>query len=104
MDAFGYVLASRRLVEERLPVLFMYRETPSGADSGWRFFSGLEDQAYVDDPANIAIYDVRTILDVDRSVAPYLSAGPGSALEREDEFQPFRFADDFGFAPEEGAP
>ena len=102
MERFGYVFATRMLVEQRLPVLFMYREEATGDDSGWRFFCGLEDQAYVDDPANIGIYDVETILAIDGSIRPYLSAVPGSAFERHGPGAPFVLASDFDFAPEEG--
>lgn len=90
MRSFGYVLATRYLVDNGRKVRFMYRERPdSKDDSGWRFFSGDEDQAYVDDPANIAIYDIETILGLDRDVEPYLSAPEGSAFEREDVSQGF---------------
>lgn len=90
MRAFGYVLATRHLVDNGRKVCFMYRERPDNKDdSGWRFFSGEEDQAYVDDPAHIAIYDIETILRLDRDVEPYLSAPEGSAFEREDASQGF---------------
>lgn len=90
MRRFGYVMATKHLVDDKRKVRFMYREQPdSGDDSGWRFFSGDEDQAYVDDPAHIGIYDVETILELDRDVEPYLSAPEGSAFEREDASQAF---------------
>lgn len=93
MRAFGYVLATRYLVDNRRKVRFMYREQPDNKDdSGWRFFSGDEDQAYVDDPDHIAIYDIETILGLDRDVEPYLSAPAGSAFEREDTSQGFVLA------------
>ena len=38
LEHFGYVLATKKLVDERLPVRFMYREQAEGDDSGWRFF------------------------------------------------------------------
>lgn len=90
MRPFGYVLATRFLVDNGRKVRFMYREEPDNeSDSGWRFFSGEEDQSYVDDPAHIAVYDIETILKLDRDVEPYLSAPEGSAFEREDASRPF---------------
>jgi hypothetical protein len=63
MKNFGYVLAPKVLVNNKLKIRFMYREKPDNDnDSGWRFFSGDEDQEYVDNPNNIAIYDVETVL------------------------------------------
>ena len=101
MREFGYVLAPKVLVGNRLKVRFMYREKPdSDHDSGWRFFSGEEDQSYVDNPNNLAIYDVETILAIDRDIEKYLSAPFGSAFEREDPNGAFQTAD-FGFRAEE---
>lgn len=102
MSNFGYVMATKMLVEKKLPVRFMYREDSQGDDSGWRFFCGLEEQAYVDDPANIAIYDIQTILDIDPGVRPYLSAKSNMAFERSNDTGPFTVVQDFGFAPEDG--
>ena len=97
MENFGYVLATKMLVQKRLPVLFMYKEKGEGDDSGWRFFCGLEDQEYVDNPDNIAIYDIKTILDIDPSIAPYLGSLNGRAYEREKAGDPFKRILDYGF-------
>ena len=101
MKNFGYVLATKLLVNRKLPVRFMYREEGEKGDSGWRFFAGIEKQEYVDDPDNIGIYDIQTILDIDESVAPYLSALTGSVFERKGISGPFERNDDFGFSAEE---
>ena len=100
MRHFGYVLATKMLVDGRRRVRFMYREKPDNPqDSGWRFFCGDEDDAYVSNPDNIAVYDINTILAIDKSVLPYLSSAVGTALERTDEHACFRVSE--GFAPEE---
>ena len=86
MKNFGYVLATKMLVNNRRKVRFMYREEPTNTqDSGWRFFCGDEDQKYADNPDNIAIYDINTIIDIDKDIIPYLNSAKGTALEREDE-------------------
>lgn len=101
MKDFGYVLAPKVLVGNKLKVRFMYREKPDNQnDSGWRFFSGDEDQAYVDNPNNIAVYDVETILAIDRDIEKHLSAPFGAAFEREDPNGVFE-ASDFDFSAEE---
>jgi len=46
------------------------------------FFSGTEDQEYVDDPNNIMIYDVNTIANYDEAIIPYLHLPIGTELER----------------------
>lgn len=101
MGEFGYVFATKMLIEGKKPVMFMYREQGEDGDSGWRFFCGEEDQAYVDDVDNIDIYDIKTILGIDGSVEPYLNAEPGSAFERESADEPFRAIEDFSFEPED---
>lgn len=98
---FGYVLATKKLVDEKLPVRFMYREKAEGDDSGWRFFSGLEDQQYTDNPDNIAIYSIDTILSIDESISPYLDSIEGMAFEREGSKGVFKVCNDYNFEPEE---
>ena len=101
MENFGYVMATKMLVEERRKVRFMYREEGSGDDSGWRFFCGTEEQDYVDNPDNIKIYNIDTILDIDKSISPYLSSVIGTAYEREADYDIFRKSQDFDFGAEE---
>lgn len=80
---------------------FLYREVPeSEEDSGWRVFSGEEDQAYADDPANLGLYAVSTVVAIDPSIAPLLRTPAPCAFERESPASPF-CATDFGFEPEE---
>lgn len=97
MENFGYVLATRMLVEGRKKVGFMYREKGEGDDSGWRFFSGEEDQEYTDNPDNIKIYDIKTILDIDKSIRPYLESAENCAYEREGGRGIFRMLEDYDF-------
>jgi hypothetical protein len=97
MNNFGYVLATKMLVDNKRKVRFMYREEGQNGDSGWRFFCGDEDQAYTDNPDNIAIYDVDTIIAIDKSIVPYLTAATGIAFEREDENAVFAASKEFGF-------
>ena len=84
MDDFGFVLATRMLVDGRhKKVRYMYREEVSNpSDSGWRFFCGDEDDEYVNDPDNIAVYDIDSILEIDGSVLPYLGCSADVAFEK----------------------
>lgn len=54
------------------------------------FFSGTEDQDYVDDTNNTMIYNVNTIANYDRAIIHYLNLPFGTELERienTDKFQ-----------------
>lgn len=103
MENLGYVYASKFLVDNRLPVTFMYREEGEGDDSGWRFFSGLETQEYMDDPDNVGIYDVETILKISGNgcIRELLQTPAPCAFEREQVDQPFTASADFAFGEEE---
>ena len=90
MEKFGYVMATKMLVDNKRKVNYMYHEKGDSAqDSGWRFFCGDEDDDYVKNPDNIAIYDVNTILAIDKSILPYLSSKEEIAFERKDENSAF---------------
>ena len=101
MKNFGYVLATKMLVDNRRKVRFMYREKGKNGDSGWRFFCGDEDQVYTDQPDNIAVYDIQTIIDIDKSIVSYLNSLPGIALERMNENDAFELSKSFNFSPED---
>lgn len=94
---YGSCIATDQITVEGKRVGFMYRAPPGAPpDSGWRFFSGEESQDYVDDPNNLAIYNVNTIANYDESIIPLLSAPIGSAFGRDvdGEFQREPLPDD----------
>jgi len=83
--AFGYggAIASDRITVDGRPVGYMYRIAPQNPqDSGWSFLAGDESDAYLDDPANFAIYDVNTIANYDPEIIASLEAPIGSAFIR----------------------
>lgn len=73
-ENFGYVLATKIIVDAQGMPNFMYRETPvNNADSGWRFCCGKESEEYLSTPSNIGIYPARAIINLDESILPFLS-------------------------------
>jgi hypothetical protein len=80
---FGSCIASDEITVGGHKVGYAYREEPDDKiDSGWRFFSGSESQAYADDPTNFAMYDINTIANYDPSITEFLEAPIGSAFAR----------------------
>jgi len=101
VEGMGACFATDLITVEGEPVGFMYREQPDNdTDSGWRFMSGQESEEYMENPDNLAIYDVNTIANYDRSIIPYLNFSVGSAFEKEPGAQDFSEARDF-FPPDD---
>jgi hypothetical protein len=83
-------LVSRKVLDEGLPVRFLYREKPDrDEDSGWRMFSGYEGDAYSDDPNNIAVVRLSEFGTLDKRVDALLDAPVGSVFERKPEEEAF---------------
>ena len=79
----GGCIATDKITVEGELVDYMVREEPNNdIDSGWQFFSGTEDQEYIDNPENSAIYAVNTIANYDPAIIPYLHLPIGTKLER----------------------
>jgi hypothetical protein len=92
----GTCIATDKITVQGLPVRFMYREQPIGsADSGWRFLSGLESDAYMENAKNQGAYDVNIIANSDPSVIPFLSAPIGAAFEKVEDGGEFQEAGDW---------
>ena len=88
---YGGCFATDRITVEGHKVGYMYRERPDNEiDGGWRFMAGDEPQEYMDDPDNLAIYDVNTIANYDPDIVPFLDAPCGSAFARQGGTGPFQ--------------
>jgi hypothetical protein len=92
----GTCIATEKISAQGLPVRFMYREDPIGkADSGWRFLSGLESDAYMENAHNQGVFDVNVIANIDPSILPFLTAPAGAAFEKTEEGGEFQEAGDW---------
>ncbi len=68
----GACFATDMITVEGRRIAFMYREAPDNeSDSGWRFMSGYESDAYMNDSGNLGIYDVNTIANYDPDIIPF---------------------------------
>ncbi len=89
-------LATDKITVEGMKVGFMYRDRPDEDienDSGWRFFSGTEEQDWVDDINNCEIISINTMANYDPAILPYLKSKVGSEWERiegTDKFREYR--------------
>lgn len=76
---------SKKVLGEGLPILYVYRLEPeSPEDSGWRFFSGTEDEAFATNPDNWAIVSLAGVLEQDTSLHELMEFVPGNTFSREE--------------------
>lgn len=79
----GACLATDRIVVDGCKVGYCYREPPqSGDDSGWRFFAGDEELAYLEDADNLGLYEVNTLANYDEGIVGLLDCPVGCAFRR----------------------
>lgn len=91
----GYGFVSDKVTIEGLPIGYMFRETPQDKqDSGWRFFSGTEDNQYMENDENIEVFDVNIIANFDKAIIPYLDAPLQTDWERVDGTDTFEMITD----------
>ncbi len=91
----GGCIATDRITVDGALVGWMYRESStSEEDSGWRFFAGDEDEAYMNDLQRHDVYNVNTIVNYDPDILPFLDAEVGSRFERDGAGTLRRLADD----------
>lgn len=80
-------IATDRITVDGCSVGYLCREEPieDFPDSGWRFFEGGEDEAYIADPSNSGIYSLNTICNYSPDIIPLLTAPVGSAFMRDSD-------------------
>lgn len=78
-------LISDRVTVDGMRIGYMYREEVDNGmpDSGWRFFAGDEDDAYVNNPDNCGVYHLNTACNYDEDIIPFLSRKPYVAFGRD---------------------
>ncbi len=96
VTGLGTCIATDKIAVQGLPVRFMYREQPvNQEDSGWRFLSGLESDAYMENANNQGAYDVNLIANIDPSIIPHLKAEADAAFEKASDIDDFQEAGDW---------
>lgn len=82
-EGYGFCVVSDQITVEGEPVGYAYREEPEDKDdSGWRFLSGSESDAYIDNTKNFSIFDVNVVANYDGSIIPLLDALPGAEFDK----------------------
>lgn len=89
-SGYGLCLVSKMITVDGYHVGYMYREEAEDeADSGWRFMSGQESEAYIENARNFDLVDVNVIANRDPAIIDLLDSPPGAEfdrLEADDDF------------------
>lgn len=98
------VLASRQVCgPDRLPVCFAFRLPANNeADSGWVFWSGLEDQAFIDDADNTLVCHLFAFIDMDLTLLDVIRNPVFTAWERDGVGRDWREVADYFSAEDRG--
>ncbi len=87
----GGCLATNRITVDGREVGYMYREvTDRDGDTGWRFFSGDEDESYMANNSNHGVYEVNTIANYSPEILEYLNTPAPCAFEKIEGSRKFR--------------
>lgn len=79
-------VAADRILCEGYRISVMFREAPMNeSDSGWRFFAGDEDQAYLQDGNNFGALDLNLIINYTPEAASFLDMPVGTFVVRNAE-------------------
>ena len=91
-------VVSKRITEEGYLVGYMSCDEPHDEeDSGWAFYAGNEDDAYVDDINNMTLMPVGNVANLDPLIMKYIDSPAGTNLVRKsaDEFEEDKGQDPF---------
>lgn len=77
----GGSIASKNVLERRAPLRWAFREEGVDAvDNGWRFLSAIDDDDYINNPANLQVVSFNTVVDIEPAVLPILYMPVGTDL------------------------
>ncbi|VEI75944.1 Protein of uncharacterised function (DUF2185) [Mannheimia haemolytica] len=100
---YGLAVVSHKISDEKLPIRFLYREEPSSdyPDSGWRLFSGYEDDEYTNNPENFSIYSLTRLANFQPEIDGDMLYSPiGSVFEKTPNSDQFELVSDWSIPNE----
>lgn len=82
-EGYGFCVVSDLITVDGEPVGYAFREEPEDdADSGWRFLTGTESDAYLDNTKNFSVLDVNVVANYDQSIISLLDAPIGAEFDK----------------------
>ena len=78
----GACIVSKNILSGEGKLKWIIREEPIEApDSGWRFFSDIDDDDYVNEPDNLVVCDYNTVAEIEPGIIPIYVFPVGSDLQ-----------------------
>ena len=87
-------ISNKILIDNEIPSWMYREESDKDGDSGWRVFSGNEDDDYLDDPRNFKFITSDQLIAIDDSLKSNLLAPIGSSFERDDKTNKWEYLDE----------
>lgn len=82
IEGAGGCIVSKRILSGESPVKWMFREkSVNEIDNGWRFFSSMDDDDYVNNVNNLTVCDFNTVANIEPLVLGYYTFPVGSDLQ-----------------------
>lgn len=76
-----WCIVSNHIIHGDAELRWCFREKPaSDLDSGWRFLSGIDTEAYINDPSNMSVCAWQTMVEIEPAVLPLLHMRVGTDL------------------------
>lgn len=94
----GYLaLVSRLLLEEKLPIRFMYKTVPEHLnDTGWRMFTGYETDEFLEnEQINMVPIPLERVCEIDPSLTELVEYNAGTVWERTPDAEGWERVHDF---------
>ncbi|WP_093668736.1 DUF2185 domain-containing protein [Tenacibaculum sp. MAR_2009_124] len=80
----GAIFISNRILQDKYPPKWMYREEPrEEGGSGWRVFSGDEEEEFLDNHDNFKLVTADQLIAIDDSLKTNLLAPYGFSFEKD---------------------
>lgn len=82
IEGAGGCIVSKRILSGESPVKWMFREeSVNEIDNGWRFFSSMDDDDYVNHVENLTVCDFNTVANIEPLVLGYYTFPVGSDFQ-----------------------
>lgn len=90
----GACVVSNNILSRVGTLKWLVREpSMNPADNGWRFFSDIDDEAYLDNPENLSIATFNQVVEIEPAILGIYTLPVGSDLELRREAGRLRFYD-----------